>query len=473
MTETAKETKPASDTSTTMNGTTKPASNTTKDDKFEYEFGGPVGTLVNIIFLPLLVLLLLHWADVGYVDLSFLEGFTNGKRFWDAFLDSPVLCPGCNDTTRLWRCTRNVLLWFLLQVVLERFLPCQIVKGAPVKGDKDNRLSYRMNGHLAFWTTCLLLELGYPTYHTESGYWQFGRVPLSTVYDDMPVYAFVSSVLCFLFSLYLYWSSFIGKDKILADPGNSGNAVYDFWMGRELNPRWGSFDWKVICELRPGLIGWMFLNLACLYQQYQNLGYVTGSMVLINLFQAVYVWDSMYQEPAILTTMDIVSDGFGFMLCFGDLAWLPFSYSLQARYLVHHDPHLSYMALAGVFGVYCFGFAFFRGANGQKDAFRKNPDDPALSHLKYLQTKRGTRLLTSGYWGMARKINYTGDYIMGVSWCLTAGFGSIVPYFYAIYFAVLLVHRSERDDKLCQEKYGDDWNTYKKMVPYRFVPGII
>ena len=62
---------------------------------------------------------------------------------------------------------------------------------------------------------------------------------------------------------------------------------------------------------------------------------------------------------------------------------------------------------------------------------------------------------------------------MGVSWCLTAGFGSIVPYFYAIYFAVLLVHRSERDDKLCQEKYGDDWNTYKKMVPYRFVPGII
>jgi delta14-sterol reductase len=36
-------------------------------------------------------------------------------------------------------------------------------------------------------------------------------------------------------------------------------------------------------------------------------------------------------EKAILTTMDITTDGFGFMLAFGDLAWVPFIYSLQAR----------------------------------------------------------------------------------------------------------------------------------------------
>ena len=34
---------------------------------------------------------------------------------------------------------------------------------------------------------------------------------------------------------------------------------------------------------------------------------------------------------AILTTMDITTDGFGYMLAFGDLAWVPFTYSLQAR----------------------------------------------------------------------------------------------------------------------------------------------
>ena len=42
----------------------------------------------------------------------------------------------------------------------------------------------------------------------------------------------------------------------------------------------------------------------------------------------------------------------------------------------------------------------------------------------------------------------------------------------AIYFFILLVHRSIRDDHMCQQKYGDDWETYKKLVPYRFVPGL-
>jgi delta14-sterol reductase/lamin-B receptor len=171
--------------------------------------------------------------------------------------------------------------------------------------------------------------------------------------------------------------------------------------------------------------------------------------------------------------MDITTDGFGFMLVLGDLAWVPFTYSVQARYLVKHDPHLSYTALAVILAIHMFGYLVFRGSNGQKDAFRRNPNDPALAHLTFLQTKRGTKLLTSGWWGMARKINYTGDWIMGVTWCLVCGFDSIVPYYYAIYFLILLVHRSIRDDHMCHGKYGDDWQTYKKLVPYRFVPGVV
>ena len=52
--------------------------------------------------------------------------------------------------------------------------------------------------------------------------------------------------------------------------------------------------------------------------------------------QKLYVLDALWFERAILTTMDITSDGFGFMLAFGDLAWVPFTYTLQARYLVDH-----------------------------------------------------------------------------------------------------------------------------------------
>lgn len=44
--------------------------------------------------------------------------------------------------------------------------------------------------------------------------------------------------------------------------------------------------------------------------------------------------------------MDIVHDGFGFMLVFGDLAWVPFTYSLQAAFLVVHPQALSSFAAA-------------------------------------------------------------------------------------------------------------------------------
>ena len=68
----------------------------------------------------------------------------------------------------------------------------------------------------------------------------------------------------------------------------------------------------------------------------QDLGHVTAAMALVCAFHGLYVWDALWSEKAILTTMDITTDGFGFMLVFGDLTWVPFTYSLQARYLVDH-----------------------------------------------------------------------------------------------------------------------------------------
>lgn len=38
--------------------------------------------------------------------------------------------------------------------------------------------------------------------------------------------------------------------------------------------------------------------------------------------------------------MDIVHDGFGFMLAFGDLAWVPFTFTCQSYYLVGHPSDL-------------------------------------------------------------------------------------------------------------------------------------
>lgn len=69
-------------------------------------------------------------------------------------------------------------------------------------------------------------------------------------------------------SFYLYVRSFTTRRAMLAEGGNSGIALYDFFIGRELNPRVrtgapGTLDLKYFCELRPGLFLWHLINVAC------------------------------------------------------------------------------------------------------------------------------------------------------------------------------------------------------------------
>ena len=293
-------------------------------------------------------------------------------------------------------------------------------------------------------------------------------------------------------ALACYAASRTRPRALLAEGGDSGFAPYDFWMGRELNPRlslWPShssspspasssssslIDLKEFCELYPGMIAWAVLNLSFAYAQFRQLGYVTNAMLLVNAFELWYIADGLYNERAILTTMDITTDGFGFMLSFGDLCWVPFTFTTQARYLRDWPRSLSAAGLALVLAVQLTGYAIFRGANGQKDAFRRDPNAPGVAHLESMPTARGTRLLVSGWWGAARHINYFGDWLMGLAWCMPcglAGAASVVPYFYCLYFGTLLAHRERRDEHACRRKYGAaDWGKYCARVPWRIIP---
>lgn len=92
--------------------------------------------------------------------------------------------------------------------------------------------------------------------------------------------------------------------------------------------------------------------------------------------------------------------------------------------------------------------------------------------MKYLTTSQGSKLLISGWWGLSRHPNYMGDLLMGLAWCLPVGTDCIIPYFYSIYFTILLIHRQMRDDAKCSAKYGKDWDKYCKIVKYRIFPYI-
>jgi Ergosterol biosynthesis ERG4/ERG24 family len=73
--------------------------------------------------------------------------------------------------------------------------------------------------------------------------------------------------------------------------------------------------------------------------------------------------------------MDITTDGFGFMLAVGDLLWVPFIYSLQARYLVFKQVELGPVWVALTLITNFTGYYIFRDANGEKNDFRngRNP----------------------------------------------------------------------------------------------------
>lgn len=406
-----------------------------------YEFLGPVGAFFMVLGLPAVIVGLYAFCNEASCTVLRLPPFPPLPEFWHplAFV--------------------IIVAWFIFHAILYLSPLGRRVKGSQIRD--GTRLEYNINGLYAFFISHVIFIVGYCVY----------KVPVSFLYHNYLAFASATIVFSTIISLYLYARSF-RKGVVLALGGNSGNPLYDFFIGRELNPRILSFDWKVFCELRPGLIGWVIINYCMLVAQYEKHGHVTTSMILVCVFQSWYVLDSLLFEEAILTTMDIVHDGFGFMLAFGDLAWVPFTYSLQARYLVDHPIDLQWWAVAGIVLLKGCGYFIFRAANLQKDTFRRDSTHPSVRHLKSISTKKGTRLIISGLWGTCRHPNYVGDLLMALSWSLPCGFGSFLPYFYITYFTLLLIHRQLRDEAHCSEKYGQDWNRFCQIVKWRLIPGI-
>lgn len=399
-----------------------------------------VAAAVMLLTLPLLVYYL--WVCVQ---------FHRGTLVWPSWFDAQRI-PGPTFAAVVMFGA-----WLLLQTLLQIFAPGPIKLGTPLAN--GTRLSYRMNGWFSFWFTLGLLAL-------VCG---LGWLPAALVYDHFGPLLTTVNLAAYSFSgyLFLYGLLFPVGER------TTGNAVYDYFLGTALNPRIGTFDFKFFCESRPGLIGWVVVNLSLAAAQVRLLGYLSTPMILVQAFQFLYVADYFWHEEAILTTWDIKHENFGWMLCWGDLVWVPFTYTLQAFYLIHNAHELPAWGIAGLVALNLLGYGIFRGANIQKHRFRSNPEGLVWGRPpEFIATSRGTLLLTSGWWGIARHMNYLGDLIMALAWCLPCLFGSPLPYFYFVYFTILLVHRQRRDDATCREKYGPDWEKYCTKVRWRILPGV-
>jgi 7-dehydrocholesterol reductase len=386
------------------------------------------------------------------------------------------------------------MVWFLFQLVLA-LLPDCLHKIFPSYqgGIKQGNISpagytydYNINGLQAWMISMIFFIVGsYKKYFS-----------LTIIYDNWESILIITTVLAYIITTIAYIKAHICPSNPF-DRKITSSKFYDYFMGIELNPRTFSLDWKLFLNGRPGIIGWSLINLSFAAAQYQEYGYITNSMVLVNILQTLYILYFFYREAWYLKTLDISHDHFGWMFSFGDLVWLPAMYTLQALYLVRHPIHLSFYYLLFVSLLGALGFYIFASSNNEKDRFRNTIkkldtidiegqiyntiivmlDKPMRALICPYQTNDGklhnSYLLISGWWGLCRHINYTGDIILSLAYSLACGYNHIFPYFYVIYLSLVLFHRSIRDEHKCLGKYGNNWVTYCRYVPYRFIPGII
>ncbi|KAJ7674454.1 ERG4/ERG24 ergosterol biosynthesis protein [Mycena rosella] len=350
------------------------------------------------------------------------------------------------------------LAWYTFCIVSWAILPGERVEGTTLR--TGAKKTYKIN---AFSTFSLALSL------TLGGIYLYGPQSFTFLYDKFVGFVTAAIIASVCQATFCYAFSF-RPGSLLALGGNTGNFVYDFFIGRELNPSIGSFDIKTFHEIRPGLILWALVDISMVCAQATRrggFGKVTDSLWLVLLFQGGYITDSLYNESDIFRQMDITTDGFGFMLAVGDLTWVPFVYSLQARYLVFNPVELGPVWIAAIVLFNAAGLYIFRTANSEKNDFRRGANP---KNLEFFTTESGTKLLTSGWWGASRHPNYLGDILMALAWSLPTGFDTPITYFYVVYFAGLLIHRQRRDDENCKRKYGKDWKKYMELVPYRIIP---
>ena len=347
------------------------------------------------------------------------------------------------------------LLWVAFQTLLAWLLPGQMVEGAPLPDGR--RLEYKLNGlralglTVAAWAAAVAL----------------GLLPAGMLFDEWGALVTTTNLVVLLGCVPLL---FFARSQANAEERRL-NWLEGYTVGACRNPRIGGFDLKFFGESRPSMILWVLIDLSLAAKQYELHGSVSNAMVLVCFFQILYVADYFWFEDAILTTWDIKHENFGFMLAWGCLVWIPFAYSLQPLYLVAHPEPLPWWGAAGVFLLNAVGFYIFRSSNLQKHRFSSDPTRKIWGDKpEYIETAHGNRLLMSGWWGRSRHSNYLGDWLMGLSWSLTTGFGRVLPYFYPIYFAILLIHREWRDNKHCAEKYGEDWARYTERVRWRIIP---
>ncbi|KAF8079450.1 hypothetical protein N665_1026s0008 [Sinapis alba] len=210
-----------------------------------------------------------------------------------------------------------LVFYFVYLAVAGELLPGKVIRGVVLSD--GSQLRYRCNGLFAL--TLLVAILGISA--------KLGIVSPLVVADRGLELLSATFIFCVLVTLVLYITGRSSSDKSSSlKPHVSGNLVHDWWFGIQLNPQFLSIDLKFFF-VRAGMMGWLLINLSILAKSVQD-GSLSQSMILYQIFCALYILDYFVHEEYMTSTWDIIAERLGFMLVFGDLLWIPFTFSIQA-----------------------------------------------------------------------------------------------------------------------------------------------
>jgi delta24(24(1))-sterol reductase len=431
------------------------------------EFGGTFGaafimTLSHLLMLYLWVAWRFHGGAVFYPKgLSDLGPFFS--RTWDLIVAHGAPSLG----------TFAIYGTFLLvEGIMAAYLPGLKINGLPIPNRGGLRLEYRCNGITAWWLTLIAVAALHLT----------GVFPLQTIYDRFGEFMIAAIIIANVVALAVYF----GAKATGNAERMSGSFLYDFFMGAWLNPRIGPLDLKMWAEVRVSWLTLFLLTASGAAHQYATYGTVSTPMIFMLVAHFLYTNACMKGEECIPTTWDIFYEKWGWMLVFWNLAGVPFVYCFNSMYIASRPPFEHSVP----YTVFCFtlligAYYVWDTAQSQRNRFRMQlngsyvkrkafPQLPwgTLDQPRYLDTAAGSKLLVDGWWKYARKIHYTADVAMALSWGLICGFEHFLPYLYVTFFVVMILHRAGRDITRCKKKYGDDWDRYCEEVPYLFIPGV-
>jgi 7-dehydrocholesterol reductase len=275
----------------------------------------------------------------------------------------------------------------------------------------------------------------------------------------------------FLFVFYLYLkdrNTYWDKDE---DDKKGYSDVFRFYRGLSFHPTIGGVDVKQLTNCRFGMIGWQIIITIFAFFSYYNYG-INTAMAVSFILQTLYIAKFFFWETGYFNTLDITLDRAGYYICWGCIVFVPAFYTFASYYLANNPSKIP-LGVGVLFLIAGIVFIWLNyDVDAQKESFKKDNDVRIWGKkAEYITDDSGKRkLLTSGWWGVSRHINYVFEIGLSACWCGVAL--KLPPLAYLAYIIILLVHRTFRDEEKCVKKYGELWKLYSKKVRYYLIPKI-